>query len=146
MRPIFSDLVAEIHDTHHPISSALYYEEQRPEAERRAQAFLKQRASKYLFYFERVLRKNSESAGRWLVGHQCSYADLSMFQVLSGLAYAFPQATRHLLTQVPGLLDLKSRVEQRPRIAAYLASTRRLPFNEQGLFRHYPELDLRIEG
>jgi glutathione S-transferase len=140
-----ADLVAEVHDTHHPISAALYYEEQRPEAERRARAFLRQRAPKYLSYFERVLRNNSAGAGRWLVGKERSYADLSMFQVLCGLGYAFPRASRRLLAQMPRLVDLKARVAERPWIAAYLASNRRLPFNEQGLFRHYPQLDAQIE-
>src|SRR5205085_11594340 len=31
-----ADLVVEAHDTHHPVGSGLYYEEQKPESKRRA--------------------------------------------------------------------------------------------------------------
>ena len=137
-----ADFVDEAHDTHHPISNGLYYEEQRPEARARAAHFLKSRAPKYLGYFERVLSANP-SGPRHLVGARLSYADLSLFQIVAGLRYAFPRAMRRLERQHPLLVALHARVAARPRIAAYLASDRRVPFNEDGIFRHYPELDAK---
>jgi glutathione S-transferase len=133
-----TDLVAEAHDTHHPISNALYYEDQKTEAKRRTEDFLAQRAPKFLGYFEDVLKRNG---GQFLVGEQLTYVDLSIFQVLSGLAYAFPRAFEGHSASIPGLLALRDRVAARPNIAAYLASERRVPFNETGIFRRYPELD-----
>src|ERR1700681_4714756 len=132
------DLVVEIHDTHHPIAAGLYYEDQRPAAKRRAGDFLKTRAPKLLHYFERVLE---ESGGHYLLGRGLTYADLSLFQVADGLRYAFPKAMRRLEKKVPRVMTLHDRVAQRPRIAAYLASPRRIAFNQSGIFRHYPELD-----
>lgn len=137
-----ADLVAEAHDTHHPIASSLYYEQQRPEAKRRAAAFIAERIPKYLGYLDRALDSNRSGRGRWLVGRACSYADLSTFQVVAGLRYAFPRAMRVYARRFPRLVELHDRVAARPRLAAYLASERRLPFNEEGIFRHYPELDL----
>ncbi|MEO6926094.1 MAG: glutathione S-transferase [Rhodanobacter sp.] len=132
-----ADLVAEVHDSHHPIAGSLYYEEQRVEAHRRAADLRTTRLPKYLDYFEQVLERSG--------GHHAlrvhSYVDLSLFQLMSGLEYAFPRAMERLGRQAPLLGALKSQVEQRPRIAAYLASPRRLPFNESGIFRRYPELD-----
>jgi glutathione S-transferase len=136
-----ADLVAEAHDTHHPIAGSLYYEDQTREAKRRAQDFVKARMPKYLGWLEDVLARNATSEGRWLVGDGCSYADLSAFQVVEGLRFAFPNAMGRLERKLPHLVALRDRVAARPRIAAYLASTRRLPFNQQGIFRHYPELD-----
>jgi glutathione S-transferase len=135
-----ADLVQEIHDTHHPISSNLYYEDQRPEARRRTADFLAERAPKFLGYFEQVLARNP-SGDRYLVGARSSYVDLSLFQVLEGLRYAFPRAMARLEKEHPRVMALRDRVAARPRIAAYLASARRLPFGEQGIFRHYDELD-----
>jgi glutathione S-transferase len=134
-----ADLVVEVHDTHHPIASGLYYEDQRKEARRRAGDFLESRAPKYLGYFEGVLARNP----RHLVGARLSYPDLSLFQVVEGLRYAFPRAMRRLERKCRRVVELHDKVAARPRIAAYLASERRIPFNEQGIFRHYPELDLR---
>ena len=134
-----ADLVAEVHDTHHPIASSLYYEDQRDEAKRRAADLREGRLPKFLGYFERVLARNSRSA--WLAGARMTYADLSLFQVVEGLRYAFPKAMAALEPECPGVVRLHERVRARPRIAAYLASSRRLPFSEQGIFRHYPELD-----
>jgi glutathione S-transferase len=137
-----ADLVVEVHDTHHPIASGLYYEDQRNEARRRATDFLKSRAPKYLRYFERILARHPRRPGH-LVGARLSYPDLSLFQVVEGLRYAFPRAMRRLERKHPRVVALHDRVAARPRIAAYLASERRIPFNEQGIFRHYPELDLQ---
>lgn len=132
------DFVKEIHDTHHPIASSLYYEEQKAEAARRAENFRAMRAPKFLRYFERVLEQNG---GKTLVGRTVTYADLSLFQVIEGLRYAFPRGMRRWQQDIPLSLMLHERVAARPRLAAYLASPRRLPFSQQDLFRHYPELD-----
>ncbi len=137
-----ADVVVEVHDTHHPIAAGLYYEDQRREARRRARVFHSERLPKYLGYFERVLERNPRG-GRHLVGNTLSYADLSIFQVLAGLRYAFPLAMRRFGRRYPLLNALEARVAATPRIAAYLASERRLPFNQQGIFRHYAELDAR---
>jgi glutathione S-transferase len=135
-----ADLVGEAHDTHHPLSGDLYYEDQKPEALRRAKYFREERIPKFLGWFERILARNSEGAGQ-LVGSAVTYADLSLFQVVEGLAYAFPRRMRRTLRTVPRLAALHQAIAQRPRIRAYLNSDRRIAFNEQGIFRHYPELD-----
>lgn len=135
-----ADFVDEIHDTHHPISSGLYYEEQRPEARKRAADFVAVRAPKYLDYFERVLAANP-SGPSYLAGARASYADLSLFQVVAGLSYAFPRAMKRYGPKIPRILALHERVAERPRLAAYLASPRRIPFNQDGIFRRYPALD-----
>ncbi len=134
-----ADFVLEIHDTHHPIASSLYYEDQRKEARRCTQDFLKTRAPKYLGYFERVLER---SPGKYLVGRTATYADLSLFQVVAGLRYAFPRAMARLGKRHPRVVAVHDQVGQRPRIAAYLNSDRRIPFNQMGIFRHYRELDM----
>ncbi|HUN24744.1 MAG TPA: glutathione S-transferase family protein [Steroidobacteraceae bacterium] len=135
-----ADLVDEVHDTHHPIASALYYEEQRTEAARRSEHFLASRLPKYLGYFERVLEQ-APAPGAYLAGGSLTYADLSVFQAVDGLEYAFPRAMSRESPRYPRLTALCERVRTRPRIAAYLASPRRLQYGEQGIFRHYPELD-----
>ncbi len=135
-----ADFVIEVHDTHHPIGSSLYYEDQKREAARRSADFLKHRLPKFLGYFERVLQENPRRGG-YMLGGRLSYVDLSIFQVIEGLRYAFPHAMARIEPQYPGLIALHDRVSARPRIAAYLGSERRLPFNEEGIFRHYPELD-----
>jgi glutathione S-transferase len=135
-----ADFVVEAHDTHHPIGGSLYYDEQKPEAARRAEAFRGERIDKFLGYFEGVLAANPAGSG-WLVGAAPSYADLSLFQVVEGVRYAFPKAMARLAESWPLVTALRDRVAERPRIAAYLASDRRLAFNEDGIFRHYPELD-----
>ena len=135
-----ADAVAEAHDSHHPIASGLYYEEQKAEAARRAADFRENRIPKFLTWFERVLATNP-AGPRHLVGSRLSYADLSLFQLVEGLAYAFPQATERALGPTPKVVALHRLVAARPRIVAYLASDRRVPFNEDGIFRRYPELD-----
>ena len=133
-----TDFVLEIHDTHHPLGPGLYYEDAKPEAKRYTEGFLAGRAPKYLGYFEKVLEK---SGGPWLLGRKFTYIDLSMFQLVEGLRYAFPKAMERIERKLPGLVDVHDRVAKRPNIKAYLASERRIPFNESGIFRHYPELD-----
>lgn len=135
-----ADLVDEAHDTHHPIASGLYYEDQKDEAKARAGHFRRERIPKYLGYFERILKGGGES-GAGLAGLALTYADLSLFQVVKGLQYAFPLAMRAMAPKLEATLALVDRVEHQPRIAAYLKSERRIPFNEDGIFRRYPELD-----
>ncbi len=135
-----ADVVDEAHDTHHPIASSLYYEDQQAEARRRAADFTATRVPKYLGYFERVLERNPQG-DRHLVGRRVSYCDLSLFQLVAGLRYAFPRAMAQLEPRFPRVIALHGRIAARPRINAYLNSERRISFNEQGIFRHYPELD-----
>jgi glutathione S-transferase len=133
-----TDLVVEIHDTHHPITSWLYFEEQRPAARRRTKDFWRYRVPKFLGYFERVLQRNG---GRFLVGRRLSYVDLSIFQIVEGLRYAFPKRMKRFEKRVPGLIGLHDRVAARPRIKAYLASPRRIAFSQWGIYRYFKELD-----
>jgi glutathione S-transferase len=135
-----ADAVAEAHDTHHPIAGSLYYEDQKPEAARRAQDFRTLRLPKYLGWFESVLQRNPKGSAH-LVGVRLSYADLSLFQLVEGLLYAFPKAGRRVLGQTPRVEALHAHVAQLPRVAAYLVSPRRLAFCEEGIFRRYPKLD-----
>ncbi|MCB9765080.1 MAG: glutathione S-transferase family protein [Alphaproteobacteria bacterium] len=134
-----ADLVTEAHDTHHPITSSQRYESQKEFAPLRARDFLAKRLPKFLGYFERVL---DHGGGPWMLGASFSYVDTSVFQVLEGLAYAFPSNFARVSVDLPGLMVLRDRVAAQPAIAAYLASDQRIPFNESGIFRRYPELDL----
>ncbi|MES2298598.1 MAG: glutathione S-transferase [Pseudomonadota bacterium] len=135
-----ADCVGEVHDTHHPVSSALYYEDQKSAAKRAALEFTTKRLPKYFDYFEAVLAEHGRRRP-FMLGARLSYVDLSMFQLLEGMRYAFPNAMARQAPRWPGLIDLHERVAARPNIARYLASKRRLPFCEEGIFRHYPELD-----
>ncbi len=135
-----ADFVAEAHDTHHPVAASLYYEDQKKEARRRASDFLRNRVPKFLGYFEQILARNSR-ADHFLSGARLSYADLSLFQVVAGLRYAFPRAMARAQSKHRRIASLCRRIQERPRIAAYLASGRRIAFNEDGIFRHYAELD-----
>lgn len=135
-----ADLVQEVHDTHHPIAGSLYYEDQRKEARRRAEDFLKLRAPKFLAYFEHVLERNPQG-DQHLVGASLTYCDLSLFQVVAGLRYAFPRAALRYERDYQRVFTLHDQIAQRSRIATYLASDRRIAFNEEGIFRHYKELD-----
>ena len=133
-----TDLVVEIHDSHHPITSWLYFEEQRAAARRRTKDFWRYRVPKFLGYFERILKKNG---GRFLVGRRLTYVDLSIFQIIEGLRYAFPKRMKRFEKKVPGLVALHDRVAARPRMKAYLASPRRIAFSQWGIYRCYKELD-----
>ena len=135
-----ADFLVEIHDTHHPISGGLYYAQQKAAAKRRAKDFLANRLPKFLGYFDRVVTRNP-AGGPGMVGRRITYADLSLAQVIAGLQYAFPSASRKALRAHPRLLALHEHVFSRPRIREYVASDRRLAFNNDDLFRHYPELD-----
>jgi glutathione S-transferase len=135
-----ADWVAEAHDTHHPIAGSLYYEEQKAAAKRRAADFTANRIAKYLGYFERILKQNPKNSA-FLVGNKVSYVDLSLFQMIEGLRYAFPRTMARLEPLHRRSVTLHDRIATRPRLANYLSSPRRIPFNEDGIFRHYPELD-----
>jgi len=134
-----ADLVLEIHDTHHPLGPSLYYEDQRQPARKRTEEFWKERVPKYLGYFERLLQDNG---GAYLTGRRLTYADLSLFQIVEGLRYAFPKRMKAFERNIPGLVGLHDRVAARPNIKAYLESRRRIAFNEEGIFRRYKALDL----
>ena len=137
-----TDFLMEVHDTHHPLASALYYEDQVEEAKKRSANFIELRIPKYLDYFEKILNNNKSKSG-WLIGDNLTYPDLSLFQIIEGLYYAFPIALSKIETKYPGTLALRESVRARPNTAAYLASNRRIPFNTMGVFRHYPELDAK---
>ncbi len=135
------DFLVEAHDVHHPLAKSFYYEEQRDEALRRSENFLDERLPKFLDYIERVLEQNP-SDSRHLVGARLTYADLSLFQHIEGLRYAFPNAMAQAEPKYPLLVGLHARIAERPRIKAYAASDQRIAFNEDGIYRHYPELDI----
>jgi glutathione S-transferase len=134
-----TDFVLEVHDTHHPLGPSLYYEDQKAPAKKRTEEFWNERVPKYLGYFEDVLKR---SGGSYLLGRKLTYIDLSLFQIVEGLRYAFPKRMKAFEGDIPGLVDLRDRVAARPNIKAYLASDRRIPFNESGIFRRYKELDV----
>jgi glutathione S-transferase len=133
-----TDFVVEAHDTHHPLGPSLYYEDQKPEAKKRTGEFWDERVPKFLGYFERLKEK---SGGAYLTGRRLTYIDLSMFQLVAGLRYAFPKRMKAFEEEIPGLCELHDRIAGRPGIAAYLASERRIAFNDDGIFRCYKELD-----
>ncbi|MGH8735994.1 MAG: glutathione S-transferase [Burkholderiales bacterium] len=128
-----ADWVVEVHDVHHPIGAGLYYEQQKREAERRAEDFRINRLPKFLDYFGAFAEHRR--------GARFTYVHLSLFQMIAGLRYAFPRAMAGLERHRAWAAALHERVAARPRIAAYLASPRRIAFNESGIFRHYAELD-----
>lgn len=135
-----ADLVSEVHDTHHPVGGGLYYGEQKAEALRYAVAFRSERLPKFLNYFESILERNP-AGDTCLIGDRLTYVDLSMFQMIAGLRYAFPKAMARVGVQVPRLLALHDRVALVSNVARYLRSTRRLAPNNDDIWRHYPELD-----
>ncbi|MGB5903315.1 MAG: glutathione S-transferase [Xanthobacteraceae bacterium] len=133
-----TDFVLEIHDTHHPLGPTLYYEDQRTPAKKRTAEFWAERVPKYLGYFEGILRQRKQA---YVTGRKVTYVDLSLFQIIAGLRYAFPRHMDAYERHIPALVELHDRVAARPNIEAYLASDRRIPFNEDGIFRHYKALD-----
>ncbi len=134
-----TDFVAEVHDTHHPIGVSLYYEDQRSPAKKRTQEFWKERVPKYLGYFEGLV---SDSGGTFATGRRMTYVDLSLFQIVEGLRYAFPKRMKKFEREIPKLVELRDRVASRLNIKAYLESDRRIAFNEDGIFRRYKALDI----
>jgi glutathione S-transferase len=133
-----TDFVAEVHDTHHPIGVSLYYEDQRAPAKKRTEEFWNERVPKYLGYFENLV---SDSGGTYATGRRVTYVDLSLFQIVEGLRYAFPKRMKAFEREIPKLVELRDRVAERPNIKAYLTSDRRIAFNEDGIFRRYKQLD-----
>lgn len=133
-----ADFVVEIHDTHHPLGPMLYYEDQKPAAKRRSEEFWDSRVPKFIGYFEGLIAHNK---GPYVTGRRLTYVDLSLFQIVEGLRYAFPRRMKRFERKVPSIIALHDRVAARPNILAYLESDRRIPFNEDGIFRHYAELD-----
>ncbi len=133
-----TDFVKEIHDTHHPLGGEFYYEDAKPEAKRYSENFLAERAPKYLGYFDTVIKK---SGGPYSLGRRLTYIDLSLFQLIEGLRYAFPKAMQEIERDLSRVVAVHDKVAERPNIKKYLASERRLAFNESGIFRRYPELD-----
>jgi glutathione S-transferase len=133
-----ADLVLEVHDTHHPLGPSLHYEDQKAPAKKRSAEFWKERVPKYLGYFEDLVEANG---GAFVTGRRATYADLSLFQIVEGLRYAFPKRMQAFERKIPRLVELRDRIAERPNIKAYLASERRIPFNEQGIFRRYKALD-----
>ncbi|MBA2935330.1 glutathione S-transferase [Sphingomonas sp. CGMCC 1.13654] len=132
-----TDMTAEAHDTHHPVELMSYYEDQKPEAKRRAADFRDNRISKFMGWFERALERSS---GDWMTGGKWCYADLSLFQLVDGIRYAFPKRMKALEGDWPKLIALYDRVAKLPELQDYLGSDRRQPYGD-GIFRHYPELD-----
>jgi glutathione S-transferase len=135
-----TDFLMEVHDTHHPLASALYYEDQKEESKKRAENFINLRIPKYMDYFEQILNNNESNSG-WLIGEKITYPDLSLFQIIEGLRYAFPKSFSAIEKEYPKALALQYAVKMRPNTASYLSSKRRIPFNTMGVFRYYPELD-----
>lgn len=133
-----TDFVLEVHDTHHPLGPSLYYEDQKAAAKKRTEEFWSERVPKFMGYFERLLQDNG---GFYVTGRRLSYVDLSMFQLVEGLRYAFPNRMKAFEKKIPGLVELRDRIAARPNIKAYLASDRRIAFNEDGIFRRYKALD-----
>jgi glutathione S-transferase len=139
MQLTIADFVVEVHDTHHPLGPTLYYEDQKGPAKKRTAEFWKERVPKFAGYFEDIVKANG---GAYVTGRRVTYVDLSLFQIVEGLRYAFPKHMKAFEANVPRLIELRNRVAERPNIKTYLASERRIPFNDQGIFRLYKELDL----
>ncbi|MGH6613943.1 glutathione S-transferase [Sphingomonas sp.] len=133
-----TDLVAEVHNVHHPVDMRAYYHDQKPEAARAAKQFRDGRMPKFLGWFEEALTANP---GDWLIDDRWTCADTSLFQIVEGLRYMFPRRMAAIEGDYLRLIRLHDQVAQLPGIQAYLKSDRRLAFNREGIFRHYPELD-----
>ncbi|MCV0384391.1 MAG: glutathione S-transferase [Erythrobacter sp.] len=134
-----TDIVAEAHDTHHPVAGSLYYDDQKDAAARAAKAFREERMPKYFDHFEQALEVRE--GGPFVLGERWSHVDTSLFQLVEGLRYAFPQRMKALEGDYPALVACRDAVADIEGVAAYCDSDRRLAFNEDGIFRHYPELD-----
>lgn len=138
-------LCDEAHDTHHPVATGAYYEDQRDEAAKRAADYRNARLPKFLAYFERVLKAQEEGRGNeqaWLYGRGMTWADLVLWQGLDGVGFAFPRRMARLREEGPygRVFGLYERVKGLESVKAYLASERRMKYGN-GIWRHYPELD-----
>jgi len=136
-----TDIVSEVHDTHHPVASYMTYEDQKDAAIPRTRMFLETRLPKFLGYLERV---QNAHGGPWLLGERLTYVDLTVTHLLRGLEYAFPNNYRRVIADTPRLAAIREAALARPNLAAYVASDRCMAFNEHGIFRRYPELDLDV--
>ncbi|SMY24333.1 unnamed protein product [Zymoseptoria tritici ST99CH_1A5] len=132
------DLNNEIHDTHHPIGPSLYYEDQKDASLLKAKDVRENRIPKFLSYFERVLKGNGD--GKYLVGERVTTADVTVWQVLDGLQFAFPKEMAVRRKEFEALFKWYEGFKEEKGLKAYLGSERRLPYS-QGVFRYYPELD-----
>lgn len=133
-----ADFLTEIHNTHHPISASLYFEDQVEEAKKASKVFLNDRIWKWMKFWNSMV---NSSKGDFLLGKEILYVDLSFFQVLGGLIYAFPLFMSGLEKEFPKLFRHFERISMNSKLKSYLESDRRLFYNRTGLFRHYPELD-----
>ena len=133
-----TDVVAEVHNVHHPVEMMAYYDDQKSEAARAAAQFREERLPKFLGYFEQAA---GAIDGDWVAGDRWSPVDTSLFQLVEGLRYMFPRRMQAIEGDYPRLIAIHDGVAALPGIGAYLASERRIAFNEDGIFRHYPELD-----
>ncbi len=132
-----ADVVAEVHNVHHPVEMMAYYDDQKAEAARAARQFRNERLPKFLDYFERAVAAGDD----WTIDGNWTYIDTSLFQLIEGLRYMFPKRMAAIEGNYPNLIRIHDQIEDLPGIRAYLKSDRRLPFSEEGIFRHYPELD-----
>ncbi|KAM0264933.1 hypothetical protein ACHAQJ_000449 [Trichoderma viride] len=139
---ILDGFLNEVHETHHPIDTAQYYEVQKEEAKKRSKAFREERLPKFLGYVQRVLDGKRSGEGGWLYGGELTYVDLVLFQCLDGTKYAFPKAVEKFREggEYDGVFKLYDAVKERPNIKAYLESERRVAYAD-GIWRHYPELE-----
>ncbi len=133
-----ADCIAEVHNVHHPVGTMDYYDDQKPEAARAANQFRAERLPKFLNHFEDAADADD---GPFLLGDHWTCADTSLFQLIEGLRYMFPRRMRTLEPEYPALLRIHHAVAHLPGVRDYLQSDRRIGFNEDGIFRHYPELD-----
>lgn len=133
-----ADVVTEVHNIHHPVDPGAFYDDQKAEAARAAAQFRANRLPKFLRWFEGAITANE---GPFVIDHRWSYADTSLFQLVEGLRYMFPRRMAVLENDCPALIGIRNNVAELPGIASYLASERRAPFSEKGIFRYYPELD-----
>jgi glutathione S-transferase len=139
---IFDGLCNEAHETHHPIASSAYYEDQKPEAAKRAKNYIEERLPKFLTYVTRVLKAKTSGGGPWLYGGTFTYADIVLFQCIDGNLFAFPKTMAKLRadSKYDGVFKLYEAVKEVPKIAAYLSGKRPYQYGE-GIWRHYPELE-----
>ncbi|KAK3723430.1 hypothetical protein LTR37_001682 [Vermiconidia calcicola] len=138
------DLANEVHDSHHPIAVAKYYEEQKEESKGKSKDIRENRFPKFFSYFQRTLQGNKERGGvegKYMVGKQLTYADTTIWQVLDGCMFAFPKEMEARKEEFPDLLQgFYESVKSEKGLKEYLASDRRLEYS-MGIFRQYPELD-----
>ncbi|KAK4058824.1 hypothetical protein OIO90_000270 [Microbotryomycetes sp. JL221] len=131
------DMNNEVHETHHPIDIRLYYEDQKAEAQKRAQAFREARIPKFLGNFENNIKKHTSG----FLNEKVSPADLALFHMVEGILFAFPERINQVKSEFPHVFKLRDTIKSSRRIQAYINSGRRIPFNNYGIFRHYTELD-----